>query len=92
MDKVDRGKKYTCSNCMTKFYDFNKDIAICPKCGTEQKSKKIVTNDLKNNKNTINEREVIEENNLEEEVDFDNIDKMNIKVNYWNSTSILSAD
>ena len=75
MDKINRGKKYTCSNCITKFYDFNKDIAICPKCGTEQKSKKIVTNDLENNQNTINKKEVIEENNLEEDVDFDNIDK-----------------
>jgi len=75
MDKINRGKKHTCFACMCIFYDFNKDIALCPKCGKEQKSKKTVTNDIKNNKNTINEKEVIVENNLEEDVDFDNIDK-----------------
>ncbi len=32
------GKKYTCFKCETKFYDFNKPDAVCPKCGTNQKN------------------------------------------------------
>ena len=75
MDKVKRGKKHTCSNCMTKFYDFNKDIAICPKCGTKQISPKAIIQNIDNKTTTINEEEVIEDNNLEEEVPFDDIDK-----------------
>jgi len=31
------GKKFTCFSCATKFYDFLKPEAICPKCGTNQK-------------------------------------------------------
>ena len=60
---------------MTKFYDFNKDIAICPKCDTEQLSKKTVKHNIENKTNTINEEEVTEDNNLEEEVPFDDIDE-----------------
>ena len=75
MDKVERGKKFTCTNCMTKFYDFNKDIAICPKCGTEQLSTKIVKHNIENKTNSINEKEIAEDNNLEEEVPFDDIDE-----------------
>ncbi len=32
------GKKYTCFKCETKFYDFGKPEALCPKCGTNQKN------------------------------------------------------
>ena len=31
------GKKFICFSCATKFYDFGKPEAICPKCGTNQK-------------------------------------------------------
>ena len=31
------GIKKTCFSCGTKFYDFNKPEAICPKCGANQK-------------------------------------------------------
>ena len=75
MDKVKRGKKHTCFACMCIFYDFNKDIALCPKCGEEQISKKIVKKNIENKMNTINEKNIVEEDNLEEEVHFDNIDK-----------------
>jgi len=33
------GKKHTCYNCGTKFYDLNKEQVICPKCGADQNSK-----------------------------------------------------
>ena len=75
MDKVKRGKKHICFACMCIFYDLNKDIALCPKCGKEQISKKPITQNIDNKTTTINEEEVIEDNNLEEEVPFDDIDK-----------------
>ena len=31
------GTKFTCFNCGTKFYDFNKPEPLCPKCGADQK-------------------------------------------------------
>lgn len=31
------GKKWTCFQCATKFYDFTKPEALCPKCGANQK-------------------------------------------------------
>ncbi|TGK00431.1 TIGR02300 family protein [Leptospira selangorensis] len=30
------GKKFTCHTCGTKFYDLNKEVKICPKCGADQ--------------------------------------------------------
>ena len=35
MDKAKLGNKHICSSCGTKFYDLNKEIPTCPKCGTE---------------------------------------------------------
>jgi uncharacterized protein (TIGR02300 family) len=36
----DLGKKFTCYNCGTKFYNLAKPEAICPKCGANQKNAK----------------------------------------------------
>ncbi|MCZ8238435.1 MAG: FYDLN acid domain-containing protein [Leptospiraceae bacterium] len=33
------GKKFSCYNCGTKFYDLNKADKICPKCGADQLAK-----------------------------------------------------
>ena len=33
MAKPDLGAKRQCQSCATKFYDFNKDPILCPKCG-----------------------------------------------------------
>jgi uncharacterized protein (TIGR02300 family) len=30
-----RGLKRVCASCATRFYDFNKDPILCPKCGAE---------------------------------------------------------
>ncbi|GBF38667.1 FYDLN acid domain-containing protein [Leptospira johnsonii] len=30
------GKKFTCHTCGTRFYDLNKEVKICPKCGADQ--------------------------------------------------------
>jgi len=35
---ADLGKKWNCYSCSTKFYDFQKPEAICPKCGSNQKN------------------------------------------------------
>ena len=35
MSKVEWGKKVVCTNCETKFYDLNRNPAVCPNCGTE---------------------------------------------------------
>ena len=34
MAKPELGSKRQCVNCGAKFYDLNKDPAVCPKCGT----------------------------------------------------------
>ena len=76
MDKVERGKKYICIACMSKFYGLNKDIVICPKCGKEQGIKKIpplkvdIQLNVADNK-TVNKVEI-----LEEEVNFDDLDSI----------------
>lgn len=35
MSKAELGNKRLCNSCNTKFYDLNKEVPICPKCGTE---------------------------------------------------------
>ena len=35
LETQELGLKRKCSNCYTKFYDFNKFPIICPSCGTE---------------------------------------------------------
>ena len=35
------GKKHTCYNCDTKFYDFGKPVPVCPKCGVDQTQKPV---------------------------------------------------
>ena len=36
MDIIKFGKRYRCYNCGALFYDLNKEVAICPKCGINQ--------------------------------------------------------
>ena len=71
MEKSFRGKKHVCSNCNTKFFDFNKEKIICPSCGTEkiiQNKAPISSIDLKTEKKV----EAVDDNlELSEEVDFD---------------------
>ena len=71
MEKSFRGQKHVCSNCNTKFFDFNKEKIICPSCGTEkimQNKAPISSIDLKTEKKV----EAVDDNlELSEEVDFD---------------------
>ena len=77
MEKSFRGQKHVCSNCNTKFFDFNKEKIICPNCKTEIKiqKKKIVSSvDFKT------EKEVDTADNnlvLSEEVEYDEDDELN---------------
>ena len=35
MAKPELGKKHDCAECSARFYDLNKNPAVCPKCGTK---------------------------------------------------------
>ena len=35
MNKTELGNKHLCTSCNTKFYDLQKEIPVCPKCGEE---------------------------------------------------------
>lgn len=37
MPGKDLGTKHTCFKCATKFYDLKKPVAVCPKCGADQR-------------------------------------------------------
>ena len=36
LDKSKLGNRYTCYECGTKFYDLNREAAICPECNADQ--------------------------------------------------------
>ena len=71
MEKSFRGQKHVCSNCNTKFFDFNKEKIICPNCKTEKRIQKkvpISSVDFKTEK----EVETVDNNlELSKEVEFD---------------------
>ena len=75
MDKVKRGNKHICLTCMCKFYDFNNSVAICPKCGEKKAPPKEAPKIIENKLNANNQEDINEDNSLEEEVHFDEIDK-----------------
>ena len=71
MEKSFRGQKHVCSNCNTKFFDFNKEKIICPNCKTEiviKKKTPMISDDFKIKAENKTVKDNIE---LSEEVDFD---------------------
>ena len=71
MEKSFRGQKHVCSNCNTKFFDFNKEKIICPNCKTEivmKKTKSIVSDDFEIKKD---DEKIVDDIDLSEEVEFD---------------------
>ena len=71
MEKSFRGKKHVCSNCNTKFFDFNKEKIICPNCKTEiimQKKVPVNSLDFKMKKEVETDDDNLE---LSKEVEFD---------------------
>ena len=47
MEKSLRGQRHVCSNCNTKFFDFNKEKIICPNCKTEKIIQNIIDSNSK---------------------------------------------
>ena len=74
MEKSLRGRKHVCSNCNTKFFDFNNEKIICPNCRTELVMKKKILNISDSSKIKDDEKEINEEMDLSEEVQFDDED------------------
>ena len=76
MEKSFRGQKHVCSNCNTKFFDFNKEKIICPNCKTEKIIQKKITDSPVGFK-TEQKVETVDNNlELSEEVEFDD-DELN---------------
>jgi len=74
MEKSFRGQKHVCSNCNTKFFDFNKEKIICPSCKTEKIIQKKTTVNFEGFK-TEKKVETVKDNlELSEEVAFDDDD------------------
>ena len=42
MPAKDLGAKHLCFKCSTRFYDLKKPVAICPKCGADQREAPVV--------------------------------------------------
>ena len=77
MEKSFRGKKHVCSNCNTKFFDFNKEKIICPNCKTEKiipKNTPISSLGIKTEKEVEKAGDDLE---LTREVEFDDDDELN---------------
>ena len=77
MEKSFRGQKHVCSNCNTKFFDFNKEKIICPNCKTEKQIKRKRTNSSLDFKTDEEVKTVGDNLELSEEVEFDDDDELN---------------
>ena len=71
MEKSFRGQKHVCSNCNTKFFDFNKEKIICPSCKTEKIIQKKTTVNFEGFKAEKKVETVNDDLELSEEVGFD---------------------
>ena len=71
MDKSLRGQKHVCSNCNTKFFDFNKEKIICPNCKTEKIMKKKVPVSSVDFKEDKEVEKVDDDLDLSKEVEFE---------------------
>ena len=74
MEKSFRGQKHVCSNCNTKFFDFNKEKIVCPNCKTEIKIKKKAAINPADYKIKEEIEKVDNDEELSEEVELDDID------------------
>ena len=77
MEKSFRGQKHVCSNCNTKFFDFNKEKIICPNCKTEKKMQIKKTDSSIGFKTDEEVKTVDDSLELSEEVEFDDADELN---------------
>ena len=74
MEKSFRGQKHVCSNCNTKFFDFNKKKIVCPNCKTEITMKKIAAINPADFKIKEKVEKVDNDIELSEEVELNDID------------------
>lgn len=84
MTNPNLGKKRTCQSCETRFFDLNKNPAICPKCGDKNKISITKTRRTSlpepkaNGANTTKAEELAEDTNSEEtETKLDNSESEN---------------
>ena len=88
MNKEKLGNKHLCSNCGTKFFDLKKEIPTCPNCGTEiviktkprlgrpplnKNIQKSGPDKNIKNEETIKEKPMIEEDDIEIHDNIDNL-------------------
>ena len=73
------GKKHSCQSCEIKFFDLNKEIPVCPKCGQEIITKikpRLGRPPLKKNINKVPtnniKEEPVDKTNNEEEIEVNN--------------------
>ena len=82
MEKSFRGQKHVCSNCNTKFFDFNKEKIICPNCKTEKITKKKVTINTVDFKTAKEVEKVDNDLEISEEVEFDDNEVLEDDINF----------
>lgn len=41
MEASERGTRHVCPDCATRYYDLNRDVVTCPKCGTKPPAPKL---------------------------------------------------
>ena len=42
MNVSERGSKHLCPECASKYYDLNKEVVTCPKCGAKPLAAKLL--------------------------------------------------
>ena len=74
MNEKLRGKKRICVSCSAKFFDLNKSLVICPRCGKEQMKEEVWPYDSHENKEK-EDKEISQEENLEASINFNDIEE-----------------
>jgi uncharacterized protein (TIGR02300 family) len=92
MNKTELGNKHLCTSCNTKFYDLQKEIPVCPKCGEEiiLKVKRRLGRPPLNKKVNIKSIDKKQEKKLSVEENFEKEDELDKELN--NIVSIEDID
>ncbi|TPW36360.1 TIGR02300 family protein [Oecophyllibacter saccharovorans] len=77
MAQAELGLKRTCVNCGARFYDLNRDPAVCPKCDeTQPSTSRLKRRDDDQTEDKIKKTAPIDENDVDLDAD-DDADVMN---------------
>ena len=92
MTKTELGNKHLCTSCNTKFYDLQKEVPVCPKCGEEiiLKVKRRLGRPPLNKKVNIKSIDKKQEKKLSVEENFEKEDELDKELN--NIVSIEDID